>query len=126
MRSRNDPQANGAVRGLATPAILLALASIDPAPYAAIGELRHLMSLTLNARLARVFRIVHRKNVPWILENGLHARTSPRKDPGYVAIGNADLIEKRRHRTVLIPPGGTLADYVPFYFTPHSPMLYNS
>jgi hypothetical protein len=26
---------------------------------------------------------------------------------------------------VPIPPGGTLHDYIPFYFTPFSPMLYN-
>lgn len=28
-------------------------------------------------------------------------------------------------RAVPILPGGTLGDYVPFYFTPYSPMLYN-
>jgi hypothetical protein len=37
----------------------------------------------------------------------------------------ADLIEKRRTRRVEIQPGGTLADYVPFYFTPFSIMMYN-
>jgi hypothetical protein len=42
-----------------------------------------------------------------------------------VAIGNPDLIGKRARRQVPIPPGGTLADYVPFYFTPKSPMLLN-
>src|ERR1043165_2475032 len=36
-----------------------------------------------------------------------------------------DLIAKRSHRVVEIPPGGTLADYVPFYFTPWSVMMYN-
>ncbi len=28
-------------------------------------------------------------------------------------------------RAVPCAPGGTLSDYVPFYFTPYSPMLYN-
>src|SRR5712692_1717571 len=37
----------------------------------------------------------------------------------------ADLINKRGTRTVKCPPGGTLSDYVPFYFTPLSPMFYN-
>ncbi|MCG6659473.1 DUF4433 domain-containing protein [Halomonas campisalis] len=36
-----------------------------------------------------------------------------------------ELIEKRTARTVPIPPGGALSDYVPFYFTPSSMMLYN-
>jgi hypothetical protein len=40
-------------------------------------------------------------------------------------LGNPELILKRTHRPVLIPPGGVLSDYIPFYFTPHSPMLYN-
>ena len=29
------------------------------------------------------------------------------------------------HREVPIPPGGTLSDYIPFYFTPFSPMMLN-
>ncbi len=44
---------------------------------------------------------------------------------GYIPIGNPDLIERRVGREVPIPPYGTLSDYVPFYFTPFSPMLYN-
>ena len=36
-----------------------------------------------------------------------------------------ELIKKRAGHGVPIPPGGTLSDYVPFYFTPLSPMLYN-
>lgn len=42
-----------------------------------------------------------------------------------MTIGNTDLINRRKHREVPIAPGGTLADYVPFYFTPFSPMMYN-
>lgn len=36
-----------------------------------------------------------------------------------------DLIDKRRLRLVPIPPGGTLSNYVPFYFTPFTPMMLN-
>lgn len=79
----------------------------------------------LNPERALIWRIVHRDNLPWILDNGLHCANSPTQAPNYVAIGNADLIDRRKHREVPIAPGGTLADYVPFYFTPFSPMMYN-
>ena len=72
-----------------------------------------------------IFRIAHIANVPWILDHGLHCRNSPERDPNFMEIGNPELILKRIHRTVPIPPGGLLSDYIPFYFTPHSPMLYN-
>jgi len=74
---------------------------------------------------ALIFRITHIANVPWILANGLHCRNGTAHDPHYVEIGNPDLIEKRRRRIVPSAPGGTLSDYIPFYFTPFSPMLYN-
>jgi hypothetical protein len=72
-----------------------------------------------------IFRIAHIANVPWILDHGLHCRNSLERDPNYVEIGNPELIEKRAHRAVPIPPSGVLSDYIPFYFTPHSPMLLN-
>jgi hypothetical protein len=79
----------------------------------------------LTPERARIFRITHIDNLPWILANGLRCGSSNVCDPGFVQIGNLDLIAKRTARTVPIPPGGTLDDYVPFYFTPFSPMLYN-
>ncbi|MBI2923074.1 MAG: DUF4433 domain-containing protein [Planctomycetes bacterium] len=72
-----------------------------------------------------IFRITHLQNVPFILDHGLHCASSEVQDPNFLPIGNPDLIGKRSARPVPIPPGGTLADYVPFYFTPLSPMLYN-
>lgn len=45
--------------------------------------------------------------------------------PEWVVIGNEELISRRAHRDVPLPPGGVLNDYVPFYFTPFSPMMYN-
>lgn len=72
-----------------------------------------------------IFRIVHRENLAWVLQNGVHCRSTPVADPAFVDIGSPDLINKRNGRVVPVPPGGTLSDYVPFYFTPRSPMLYN-
>lgn len=83
------------------------------------------LNQTLTPEKALIFRITHRSNLPWILKNGLHSSRSTVQDPQFVSIGNPDLIERRRSRRVPIPPGGTLAEYIPFYFTPFTPMLYN-
>ncbi len=81
--------------------------------------------MNLSPTKALIFRIIHRDNLPWILDNGLHARTGKISDPNYRNIGNPDLIDKRSRRVVHVGPGGTLSDYVPFYFTPFSIMIYN-
>jgi ssDNA thymidine ADP-ribosyltransferase, DarT len=83
------------------------------------------MSAALNADRPRIFRITHRDNVPWILEHGLHAPNGQVLDPNFRNIGNLDLIDKRAHRVVTVGPDGTLSDYVPFYFTPFSIMMFN-
>ena len=79
----------------------------------------------LNPSNAWIFRITHIQNIPWILANGLHCKNSDQRDPNFETIGNLDLISKRNSRMVPIQPGGTLSDYIPFYFTPLSPMMYN-
>ncbi len=86
-----------------------------PLPYAKL----------LNPQDARLFRITHIDNVPWMLDHGLHCRSAERFDPDFVSIGAEGLIDKRSGRRVPLPPGGTLSDYVPFYFTPWSMMLLN-
>jgi hypothetical protein len=79
----------------------------------------------LNPEKALIWRIVHRDNLPWILDNGLHCGNSTVKSPNWVNIGNPELIDKRSRHGVPLAPGGYLNDYVPFYFTPFSPMLLN-
>ncbi|MDY7091877.1 MAG: DUF4433 domain-containing protein [Acidobacteriota bacterium] len=80
---------------------------------------------SLTPEKALIFRITHRANLPWIFQNGLHCSSSPIQDPSFVSIGNPELIERRQRRRVPTSPAGTLADYVPFYFTPFTPMLFN-
>jgi ssDNA thymidine ADP-ribosyltransferase, DarT len=72
-----------------------------------------------------IFRITHRDNLAWLLQNGMHCATAGVQDPAFVAIGNPELIDRRRNHPVPLPGQGTLGDYVPFYFTPCSPMLLN-
>lgn len=79
----------------------------------------------LNPEKALLFRITHRDNLPWILDQGLHCARTVQQDPDFVAIGNEELIDKRLDWPVPVAPGGCLGDYVPFYFTPWSPMLLN-
>ncbi len=80
---------------------------------------------SLNPDKALIFRITHRANVPWLLAHGLYCRTAHQQDPNFVTIGNRDLIASRNDRAIDGPHGGTLSDYIPFYFTPFSPMLLN-
>lgn len=74
---------------------------------------------------ALIFRITHRANVPGLLEHGLFCRNAQQQDPNFVTIGNLDLIASRNGHAIGSPHGGTLSDYIPFYFTPFSPMLLN-
>ena len=79
----------------------------------------------LTPERALIFRLTHADNLSWILDHGLHCKASDVLDPNFVEIGNEDLILKRPKRSVPVTPGGTLNHYIPFYFTPCSPMLYN-
>lgn len=83
------------------------------------------MSNNLTPDKALIFRIVHVDNLPWLLRHGLQCRNFGHRHPNYQSIGNPELIEKRQRREIPVDPGGTLGDYVPFYFTPKSPMLLN-
>lgn len=68
--------------------------------------------------------MTHIDNLRIILRDGMYA-PNVRKHPEYVNIGDESLIEQRNIFTIPIAPGGVLADYVPFYFGGHSPMLLN-
>lgn len=77
-----------------------------------------------------LYRIVHWQNLEYILQHGMMTRSHPNADPNYVEIGHQQLISDRSTHTVRIENVEgeegelILGDCVPFYFGPHSPMLY--
>lgn len=79
----------------------------------------------INAHRKYCYRITHIDNLPLILQNGIVSKRHPFASDEYINIGNPDIIEIRNDRRVRLQGYGTMGDYVPFYFTPRSIMLYN-
>jgi ssDNA thymidine ADP-ribosyltransferase, DarT len=68
-----------------------------------------------------VFHFTSGKNLPSIFEMArliCDAKAEP-----IVSVGNAKIKGARARRAVPCPPGGVVADYVPFYFAPRGPMF---
>lgn len=74
-----------------------------------------------------LYRIIHVDNLPALIRRGaLHAPTStPADGLPYRTIHNIDVQSSRSVRRVPCGAGGTIHDYVPFYFGPLSVMLLN-
>ncbi len=73
-----------------------------------------------------LFHITHIGNLSSILAcKGLWC-DAERRNQGFthVSIAHEHIKERRMRRTVPVPPGGMLGEYVPFYFAARSPMLY--
>ncbi len=73
-----------------------------------------------------IYRIVHVNNLGVILHRGgMYAPNhTPTDDLPYHTIHNVDIQNQRQSRPIRCGPGGTIHDYVAFYFGPRSPMLY--
>lgn len=74
-----------------------------------------------------VYRLIHVDSLPTLLSRGaLHApNATPDDGQPYRTIHNADVQANRRAKAVPCGPGGTVHDYVPFYFGTRSVMLLN-
>jgi hypothetical protein len=65
------------------------------------------------------------ERLPSVVEHGLLPDNACRQQQiTGVEIGYDHIKRRRARRVVPCGAGGTLADYVPFYFAPRSPMLY--
>jgi hypothetical protein len=73
-----------------------------------------------------IYHITHVANLPSIIaDGGLWCdRLRATRAAGAVSIAHQHIKERRSKRRVPVAAGGTLADYVPFYFAPCSPMLF--
>lgn len=73
-----------------------------------------------------IYRLIHIDNLSVILDcGGMYAPNyPPQSECEYRAIHNVDIQKIRRQRPIPCGPGGTVHDFVAFYFGPRSPMLY--
>src|SRR4029079_3294236 len=73
-----------------------------------------------------IYHITHVRNLPSILEQGglWCDGEAARQDLCATEIAHDHIKQRRARMPVTVGPGGSLADYVPFYFAPRSPMLY--
>lgn len=69
------------------------------------------------------FRIVHIDNIPHVVKYGLVHNDSPFASDSFVPIGDMSVMDARS--TKQLTDGSFLSEYIPFYFGPRSPMLYN-
>lgn len=69
------------------------------------------------------FRILHIDNMPHVMKYGLVHNDSPFASDSFVPIGDMSVMDARS--TKQLPDGSFLSEYIPFYFGPRSPMLYN-
>ncbi len=72
-----------------------------------------------------VFRIIPIQNLEHNLRGGLHCKNAGKADKGFVSIGSKEIISERDNRKVKCYPDTVVNDYVPFYFSIRTPMLYN-
>lgn len=73
---------------------------------------------------ALIYHFTHIANVPSILRTGRLMAETLTGTNLVTDVGDTEVKAKRRLRTIDCPPGGVVADYVPFYFAPRSPMMY--
>jgi hypothetical protein len=74
---------------------------------------------------AQILHFTHVDHLETIVREGLLPDIAAREaELVRTDVGHQDIKAARRGITVPVPPGGVVADYVPFYYAPRSPMMY--
>lgn len=73
-----------------------------------------------------IYHITHVQNLPGVISAGgiWCDRLRAAHTPEAISIAHQHIKDRRARKVVPLAAGGTLADYVPFYFAPRSPMLF--
>lgn len=72
-----------------------------------------------------LYHFTHVEHLPSLVDHGLLSDTGAQQHQlVQVDVGDQRVKERRRRRSVPVAPWGVVADYVPFYFAPRSPMMY--
>jgi len=74
-----------------------------------------------------IYHITHIRNLPNIIKDGglWCDHVVSQRNLAHISIAHQHIKDRRAQKSVPIPPNGVVADYVPFYFAPRSPMLYS-
>ena len=72
-----------------------------------------------------IYRIIPIVNLEDDLRNGLLSKNIAPINRNRIVIGNSEIIEERNKRPVKCYPNTVVNDYVPFYFSIRTPMLFN-
>jgi hypothetical protein len=72
-----------------------------------------------------IYRIIPIQNLEHDLQNGLFSKKNCIISPTYKRIGSKEVISRRDTVIVKCYPDTVVNDYVPFYFSTRTPMLYN-
>lgn len=73
----------------------------------------------------RVYRMIAIQNLDHELQNGLYCKNSFILNAKYSGIGSSEVIDRRSSIKVKCFPDTVVNDYVPFYFSVRTPMLFN-
>ena len=73
-----------------------------------------------------IFRIMHLRNLPGVVASGRLFCENQRQSSGqdWKSIAHQNIQGRRHGKQVTCGPGGTVCDYVPWYYAPRSPMLF--
>lgn len=81
--------------------------------------------MTLDITKLNIYRIMDVQRLEDVLANGTYCKLNYPVDKEYPTIANREIIDQRSRMPVKCFPGTVVNDYVPFYFSVRTPMLYN-